>query len=162
VGNLLTTVATAVTTACNGRQPENLAGMHDHTEPQQLARWGAQPGQMAPVRSGPQPAPAERRRPSRLPGNVSPDRSCGPWHASGRRFDRPCRARPTDPVPGRGGSEHRRRPRPNGTGAEPLTACPRDSPTQTEQGGTVTRRERRRTSYVALYGGRWTLRNDAP
>jgi hypothetical protein len=33
------------------------------------------------------------------------------------RLDRPCRARPADPVPGRGGPERRRRPRPDGTGA---------------------------------------------
>jgi hypothetical protein len=31
-------------------------------------------------------------------------------------MDRPCRARPADPAPGRGGPERRRRPRPDGTG----------------------------------------------
>jgi hypothetical protein len=35
---------------------------------------------------------------------------------TGRGCDRPCRARPADPVPSRGGLERRRRPRPNGTG----------------------------------------------
>jgi len=33
------------------------------------------------------------------------------------RPDRPCRARPADPDPARGGPERRRRPRPDGTGA---------------------------------------------
>jgi hypothetical protein len=35
-------------------------------------------------------------------------------HPGGK--DLPCRARPADPVPGRGGPERRRRPRPDGTG----------------------------------------------
>jgi hypothetical protein len=34
----------------------------------------------------------------------------------GRGRDRPCRTRPADSVPGRGGPERRRRPRPDGTG----------------------------------------------
>jgi hypothetical protein len=50
-----------------------------------------------------------------------------------QRRDRPCRARPADPVPGRGGPERRRRPRPDGTG--PLVRA-----------GSVAHRDRRGTS----------------
>jgi hypothetical protein len=45
-------------------------------------------------------------------------------------LDRPCRARPADPVPGRGGPERRRRPRPDGTGSgsrAAFAACQRCS-----------------------------------
>jgi hypothetical protein len=46
-------------------------------------------------------------------------------------LDRPCRARPAHLVPGRGGPERRRRPRPDGTGTPSLlTACSRDLPTR--------------------------------
>jgi hypothetical protein len=64
------------------------------------------------------------------------------WSAR-RHLHRPCRARPADPVPGRGGPERRGRPRPNGTGksdsrtARPRSPSPAMSPTLVALGLTL-------------------------
>ncbi len=51
---------------------------------------------------------------SRSPPNSAFSRTFQPCPC--RLLDWPCRARPADPIPDRGGPERRRRPRPDGTG----------------------------------------------
>jgi hypothetical protein len=84
----------SVPLACHSQQSQAVPSGHPRTTPRR-----------------PRPAPSLSSQVTLLP-----DLALQAGGRFSRRCDRPCRARPADPVAGRGGPERRRRPRPDGTG----------------------------------------------
>jgi hypothetical protein len=101
----------AVKAGANGATPCHLSPLVVPRACHSRRSWLVPGGQSrtTPRRARPAPFPA-------VAGNGPARSGSASRRSMGEALHRPCRARPADPVPGRGGPERRRRPRPDGIG----------------------------------------------